>query len=180
MSATHHGCKDKQNLFMSQTIGNRIRVIKEFYFGKERGSNRKFADFMEVDPQVVSNWFGRGDGIGTSVIDQILKYFPDIDKGWLVGGNGEMLKKSLSEELSTAKAEINADSEKEWSEFVKALAENKLRMMNGIIQWDEEWTIPQEYGEKIAMLYIESRKETEYWRNKAQDLEYKLAKIEMS
>lgn len=120
------------------------------------------------------------NGISPAVAKDITTTFVDIDYNWLLTGEGEMLKKSPSEELSTAKAEINADSAKEWSEFVRSLAEGKLNMMNGNIQWNDEWTIPQEYGEKIAMLYIESRKETEYWRNKAQDLEYKLAKLEMS
>lgn len=91
MSATHYGCKYKQILFTMQTIGNRIREIKNFYFGTDRGSDKKFADFLEVTKQTAANWFGRGNGIGEKVINQILTAFPDVDRGWLVGGNGPML-----------------------------------------------------------------------------------------
>ena len=90
MSATHYGCKYKQILFTMQTIGNRIREIKNFYFGTDRGSDKKFADSLHVTKQTAANWFGRGNGIGEKVINQILTAFPDIDRGWLVGGNGSM------------------------------------------------------------------------------------------
>lgn len=72
------------------TIGERILKIKSYYFGDERGSNKKFADAVREKPNTVSNWFGRKDGIGDAVIEKILSAFPDVDKGWLVGGNGNM------------------------------------------------------------------------------------------
>lgn len=74
-----------------QTIGQRISEIKEFYFGKERGSVSKFAERVGENKNTVSNWFGRKDGIGSAVVNKILAAFPDVDKGWLVGGNGSML-----------------------------------------------------------------------------------------
>lgn len=75
------------------TIGERIFEVKNHFFGADRGSNKKFADAIGVNPNVVSNWFSRKDGIGNAVIEKILEAFPSVDKGWLVGGNGEMLNK---------------------------------------------------------------------------------------
>ena len=72
-------------------IGERIFKIKSYYFGNERGSNKKFADAVGEKPNTISNWFGRKDGIGDAVIEKILSTFPNVDKGWLVGGNGNML-----------------------------------------------------------------------------------------
>lgn len=73
-----------------QTIGERILKIKKHFYGEGYGSNAAFAKKLGVSSQVVSNWFGRGDGIGVNVINQIMEAFPQVDKGWLVGGNGSM------------------------------------------------------------------------------------------
>lgn len=73
------------------TIGERIFEIKCYYFGNKRGSNVEFAKAVGENKNTVSNWFSRKDGIGDSVINKILSTFPEVDKGWLVGGNGEML-----------------------------------------------------------------------------------------
>lgn len=75
-----------------KTIGLRILEIKTRYFGNERGSSKKFANAIGVAPNVVSNWFKRGDNIGREVIEKVITAFPAVDKGWLIGGNGSMLK----------------------------------------------------------------------------------------
>lgn len=88
-------------------IGERIFRIKSYYFGDERGSNKKFADSVGEKPNTVSNWFGRKDGIGDAVIDKILSTFPNIDKGWLVGGNGNMLTQEEAQTSSAATTKKN-------------------------------------------------------------------------
>lgn len=81
------------NFVNMSTIGERIFEVKNHFFGDDRGSNKKFADAIGVNPNVVSNWFARKDGIGNAVIEKILEAFPGVNKGWLVGGNGSMLNK---------------------------------------------------------------------------------------
>lgn len=73
-----------------ETVGQRISKIKEFYYGAGRGSTTKFAEKVGENKNTVSNWFGRENGIGTTVINKILAAFPDVDRGWLIGGNGSM------------------------------------------------------------------------------------------
>lgn len=75
-----------------KTIGQRISEIKAFYFGDKRGSTSMFAERVGENKNTVCNWFGRDDRIGRNVINKILEAFPDVDRGWLVGGNGSMLK----------------------------------------------------------------------------------------
>lgn len=103
-----------------------------------------------------------------------------FNESWLLTGEGEMLNESPSEELSIAKAEIKEYSTNTWNEFVKAVRENNGYIIKEPFPLDNNEGIPQEYGEKLATLYLDAKKEIEYWRNKAQDLEYKLAKIGMS
>lgn len=86
------------------TIGERIFEVKNHFFGADRGSNKKFADAIGVNQNVVSNWFSRKDGIGNSVIEKILEAFPSVDKGWLVGGNGEMLNNKAENEKNPVKS----------------------------------------------------------------------------
>ena len=90
------------------TVAERIIEIKKFYCGTERGSNKKFAEKIGESPQTVQNWFSREDGIGDAVINKILKAFPNVDKGWLVGGNGQMLKEPI-ENAPPAEEEPNAN-----------------------------------------------------------------------
>lgn len=105
------------------SIGERIFKIKSYYFGNERGSNKKFADSVGEKPNTVSNWFGRKDGIGDAVIDKILSTFPNIDKGWLVGGNGNML---IQEEVPTN----NAGTTKQMGGSLTGFAEPGVLLQN--------------------------------------------------
>ncbi len=89
------------------TVGERIFEVKNHFFGADRGSNKKFADAIGVNPNVVSNWFSRKDGIGNAVIEKILEAFPSVDKGWLVGGNGEMLNNEAENEKNPVKSYIS-------------------------------------------------------------------------
>ena len=120
------------------------------------------------------------NGISPAVANDITTVFDEISYNWLLTGEGEMLKQSTSDELSAARAEINADSAKKWDEFIKALAEDSPNMLNTPFTLNDDDGIPQEYKDKLAALYLDERKEKVYWRNKAQDLEYKLAKMGMA
>ena len=92
------------NFVNMNTVGERIFEVKNHFFGADRGSNKKFADAIGVNQNVVSNWFSRKDGIGNSVIEKILEAFPSVDKGWLVGGNGEMLNNKAENEKNPVKS----------------------------------------------------------------------------
>lgn len=72
-------------------INSRIEQIKTFYFGKERGSHKKFCDAVGVASNTASNWMKDGYPIGMSVTSQITAAFSSINPNWLLTGKGEML-----------------------------------------------------------------------------------------
>lgn len=115
-----------------QTIGERILGIKKHFYGEGYGSNASFAKKIGVSSQVVSNWFGRGDGIGDNVIKQILDVFPQIDKGWLVGGNGSMIKDGNSIE-SEAQPQGDMSMEDELAHW-QTLATNLQTTASSLVQ----------------------------------------------
>ena len=185
-----------------KTIGNRIREIKEFYYGTERGSNKKFAEFMEETPQVVSNWFSRGDGVSSGVINKILEKFPDIDRGWLIGGNGDMLtatkasetpigsaSSSIGKSLSSSVSGINIGST--IGEGLACVAApfniggivgsffSSLFDGNDDVTEEEAVEVLKEALEDLKRISEENeelKSEVEYWRSKANNLEYQLSK----
>ena len=160
--------------YMTKTNERILFMIKHFC----KGNKAEFGRRLGESGQTVNGWLKRNNGI--NVLNKIIDGFPEINATWLLTGEGEMLKESPSEELSTARAEINADSAKKWDDFIKALAEDNPNMLNTPFTLNDDDGIPQEYKDKLAALYLDERKEKVYWRNKAQDLEYKLAKMGMA
>lgn len=53
-------------------------------------SCQEFADKMDMSVNGVYNWKKRG--LGSSVINKIVKVFPQVNVEWLLTGNGEILK----------------------------------------------------------------------------------------
>ena len=185
-----------------KTIGNRIREIKEFYYGTERGSNKKFAEFMEETPQVVSNWFSRGDGVSSGVINKILERFPDIDRGWLIGGNGDMLTATKASEtpigsaastigksLSSSVAGINTGSTIGTGLACADVTFNIGGIVGSFFSslFDGNDDVTEEEAVEVLKEALEDHKriseeneelksEVEYWRSKANNLEYQLSK----
>ena len=70
------------------TINNRIREIRQHFCD---GSNKVFADRMNRQPTVTSNWVRDGYSVGEGVAIEIANKF-DVSREWLLYGKGEMLK----------------------------------------------------------------------------------------
>ena len=168
------GAKINTFAYMTKTNERILFMIKHFC----KGNKAEFGRRLGESGQTVNGWLKRNNGI--NVLNKIIDGFPEINATWLLTGEGEMLKESPSEELSIAKAEINAVSANDWDAIIKAVTEKSGNMLNAAFPLDNTEGTPQEYGEKLATLYLDAKKEIEYWRNKAQDLEYKLAKMGMA
>jgi len=74
-----------------------LNALKKHY---NFSSNKEFADFLEIKPQTLSNWYAR------NTFDYEILYTKclDINSEWLFTGNGEMLKagkKDSTNELNT-------------------------------------------------------------------------------
>lgn len=187
-----------------QTIGDRICEIRRFYFGEERGANTSFAEKIGVSTNVTSNWCSRGDNIGTKVINQILAAFPNVDKGWLIGGNGHMLKEPIQEEnavtiIGNAASSIgstigmNLESSIGTAISSGAACASASSGLGGIfgtlfgslfgskddITEEEAADILKEALDDLKRISAENeelKNEVEYWRTKANNLEYQLSK----
>lgn len=92
-----------------QTIGDRICEIKTHFYGDKRGSLLKFAEAVGEKSNTVSNWMTREDGVGPAVINKILTAFPEVNKGWLIGGNGSMFSSSNPQSAAIASYEIEIE-----------------------------------------------------------------------
>jgi hypothetical protein len=69
-------------------IALQIKIIREQFCG---GSNKEFAEFMGENVNTTSNWVN-SDNIGINVVEKIIAKFPSVDPGWLLTGNGSMLR----------------------------------------------------------------------------------------
>lgn len=77
-----------------ETINQRIRIIKDHYYGTKRGSRLAFAQKMGEDGNKVGGWMKPDYPVGAEVINKILTNFEEIEYDWLVNGEGNMLKDS--------------------------------------------------------------------------------------
>ena len=73
-------------------IGNRIKILRTHYCG---GNNEMFASAIGERPNTVSNWINRNPG-NISVLKKLIDAFPDLNIGWVIKGEGDMLKKNIS------------------------------------------------------------------------------------
>ena len=188
-----------------QTIGDRICEIRRFYFGEERGANTSFAEKIGVSTNVTSNWCSRGDNIGAKVVNQILAAFPNVDKGWLIGGNGRMLKEPIQEEnavtiIGNAASSISSTTGMNLGSSIGtaissgAVCASASSGLGGIfgtlfgnlfgskeedVTEEEATEILTEALQDLKNLQAENeelKNEVEYWRSKANNLEYQLSK----
>lgn len=77
------------------TINKRIEQIKIHYFGDKRGNHKKFIEKVGAKSNEASNWMTDGYSVGSEVVKRILSAFPDVSHGWLLTGEGSMLKDNI-------------------------------------------------------------------------------------
>lgn len=97
----------QNNTENDQSINARIKGIKIYYFGNERGSHKLFCDKVGVKSNTASNWMKDGYSVGMDVVSQILKAFPEVRSNWLITGEGEMLNNAPRIELQQIPTEEN-------------------------------------------------------------------------
>ncbi|MDY3547321.1 S24 family peptidase [Riemerella anatipestifer] len=86
------------------TINDRVLQIIDIQFN---GNQKKFAEFIGVAPQVISNIVsGRKSKPSYDVINSILSSFVDLDASWLITGNGSRLKNDNSLLLSDIESKV--------------------------------------------------------------------------
>lgn len=99
---------------MYENVNTRIKEIRRLFCND---SNKEFAQKMEQRPNAVNNWVRDGYSIGKTVIDNILEKFPSVNKTWLLTGEGEMLKGSVSEPQANYGKTLMADKPKKFIRY---------------------------------------------------------------
>ena len=149
----------KINTFANMTnINERILLIIKHFC---EGNKAEFARTMEEKPQTINGWLNRKNG--TNVINKILGKYPTINPAWLYTGEGEMLATDGKIKVNLLNTPIPMGSAVESPENA-AKNENIQRMAISF--------------EELMDKYEDMTAQRDYWRNKAAELEYKLAKLE--
>lgn len=126
-------------------------IIKHFC----DGNKAEFARMMDEKPQTINGWLKRNNG--NNVLNKILTRYDSISPAWLYTGEGEMLSTESSENEKLRVTLPEAEETAETGGNVEKLADSFEDLMDK---------------------YQDMKQQRDYWRNKAQDLEYKLAKLE--
>lgn len=88
-------------------VHERIKEIRSHFC---EGSNTKFAEMMNENPNTTSGWVSGKRGVGNSVIRKILSKFTDVSTRWLLTGEGEMLISTIEKDnINTDKSNISED-----------------------------------------------------------------------
>lgn len=119
------GAKINTFIYMT-TINERILlIIKDFC----DGNKAEFARTMGELPQTINGWLRRE--VGLNVLNKISEKFPDVNKSWLLTGEGSMLVEDSLVPESIQVDEVKTTRE----ELLKVIAElseanNKLSAAN--------------------------------------------------
>lgn len=110
---------------MTTTNDRILFIIKHFC----EGNKAEFARIMDEKPQTVNGWLRRENGM--SVLNKILGRFPEINKSWLLTGEGNMLSDNIPVPKSKDVPEADADI---YHQMMKAISElsAQVERMNDI------------------------------------------------
>lgn len=128
-----------------------VKILNEIMIYKGFTKKTEFSLFLDIKPNVLSNWFSRN----TLDKDIILSKIPELNKVWLITGEGEMLNISASQkkaipyvvtenELSLVMERLHLYKEK--IDFYKEKIE-KLEEENQQLKKDKKSFVP---GQRVS------------------------------
>lgn len=127
---------------MKQNDGlERIKLLMERY----GLSQRKFALKTEMSPQTLNTSFKNDGELKLSVIQDILRAFPEVSTDWLVMGEGDMMKASGNGDLVEALRDHIATLKEN-----NALLKEKLSAMEAEKNMEDGKRLPVDHREKVA------------------------------
>lgn len=140
------------------------------------GNKAKFAKLMGEKPQTINGWLNRKNGNG--VLNKILDKFPMVNPAWLYTGAGEMLCEepktyNQTQPHTTIVMESAAPYGEPDEEEVNITEADTIIAMQRMMEIDRvrKMLIAEKDREIEALT-----KELEFWKAKANKLEYELSK----
>lgn len=127
---------------MKQNDGlERIKLLMERY----GLSQRQFALKIGMSPQTLNTSFKNDGELKLSVIQDILRAFPEVSTDWLVMGEGDMMKASGNGDLVEALRDHIATLKEN-----NALLKEKLSAMEAEKNMEDGKRLPVDHREKVA------------------------------
>ena len=75
---------------VNQAMTDKTYILKELKRYKNIETHKEFADILEITQQNLSGWYKRN----TFDYNKVAEKFPEINRVWLLTGEGEMVKSS--------------------------------------------------------------------------------------
>lgn len=124
---------------------DKTSILTQIMKYKGFGTKASFASFLGIKPNTLSNWFSRN----TFDIDVILEKIPELNKAWLLTGEGNMLNDAVSNNThNIPQGELKP---KEYSTSIKVrLVSNKAKA-----GWSEGY-YNEEYLEELPFVMIDA------------------------
>ena len=124
---------------------DKTSILTQIMKYKGFGTKASFASFLGIKPNTLSNWFSRN----TFDIDVILEKIPELNKAWLLTGEGNMLNDAVSNNThNIPQGELKP---KEYSTSIKVrLVSNKAKA-----GWSEGY-YNDEYLEELPFVMIDA------------------------
>lgn len=102
--------------------------IKE-YINKNELTKNQLAIQSKIDPSNFNKMLDGDQKITKKTIEKILLAYPDINRTWLLTGEGEMLKQPLDDGRKYKIDEIEIPTKKEVDDLQRAIHEGRARMI---------------------------------------------------
>jgi hypothetical protein len=122
---------------MYETINDRIKYIRELFC---KGSNKKFAEKLNVSTQATSNYVRDGYNIGKDVINKIITAFPNVNSNWLLTGKEPMLNElTIAEDKKEYQSANEASTSYRLVPLINTDAVGGMHKMNDISSDEPEY-----------------------------------------
>lgn len=87
---------------------NKLLILKRLQEYKKFTSDKQFADFLGISPQLLNNWKKRN----TFDAEVLVSKFPEVNARFIVTGEGDFLTSEVNkQDVDELKAKINEQAE---------------------------------------------------------------------
>lgn len=94
----------KTNLSPDAELSNRLAEIRDYFCGS---NNKIFAQRIEDYPANTSAYCNGAKNANLKILRKVARAFPEVDKTWLVFGEGEMLAHTVNNDTTASNALVN-------------------------------------------------------------------------
>ena len=132
-------------------------MLDSIRFYKKFSTKKAFADYLGIRANVLSNWYSRNTFDEFTILSKI----PEINRVWLLTGEGEMLNHPYNE----ATHNINSSN----NTYINGVGDNSQDKTNEKNIYNEMIITQRELIDSLKEQITQYRKEIEYLKKKIKD-----------